>query len=73
MRCSACRRPLKSAESIAQGMGPECAKRAARAEAGPDLFALARTTAIEALKAAAEECRALGVIVNISIEEQSHA
>jgi hypothetical protein len=70
-RCSLCRRPLKDPDSIAQGMGPGCARKAARAGSGPDLFAQVRAEAIEALRAAAESCRGLGVVVNLSIEEQA--
>lgn len=64
-RCSACHRPLKDPDSIAQGMGPGCARKAARAGSGPDLFAQVRAEAIEALKKAANDCAALGVRVTM--------
>lgn len=68
-RCTACRRPLKHPDSIANGMGPECLKKSLLADAGPDLFTKVRTESIEALKAAAAECTALGITVSLSIEE----
>lgn len=68
-RCEACHRPLKSPESIANGMGPECLRRSVQASAGPDLFAQARQVAIETLRAAATECSALGVKFQLTIEE----
>lgn len=70
-RCAACHRPLKSPESIANGMGPECLRRSVQASAGPDLFAQARQVAIDTLKAAAAECAALGVKFELSIEGEA--
>lgn len=68
-RCAACRRPLKDPDSINRGMGPGCARKAARASQEPDLFSQARSVAVDTLKAAVEECRALGVGVELSIKE----
>lgn len=67
-RCATCRRPLKDPDSVAIGMGPGCAKKAARA-GSDDLFAQARRESIAVLKAAADTCAALGVKVTLSIEE----
>lgn len=67
-RCLSCRRPLKSPESIASGMGPSCLRKSVQASAGPDLFAQARKVAIVTLKAAADECAALGVVIELRIE-----
>lgn len=67
-RCAACNRILKAPESIANGMGPGCLRKSMRASAGPDLFAMARAEAIQALQAAADVCLGMGVVVNLSIE-----